>query len=149
MRIRYLEGQEKPGEHLLSTCCVPGPVGPQASCGLLIEWGLERRTPPWGSSPLSPNTHFLQLLHTSFSLGHRHSDSRRISCCSGSRLSGLLVALVLLSLLRLNATWELDTGGLPHWHHFLEPFSCIRFSPLKICRETLAATLGALGTSRN
>ena len=48
----------------------------QASCALPLEWGLERPTPPWGSSPLPPNTHFLQLLHSSFPLGHGHSDSR-------------------------------------------------------------------------
>lgn len=36
----------------------------QASCALPLEWGLERPTSPRGSSPLSPNTQFLQLLHT-------------------------------------------------------------------------------------
>ena len=131
-------------EHLL--CARPCA---QALSGLPAEQCLQRQTLPWGSSPPSPSTHSLRPLHTSFSLGHHHPESRGVSRPSWSMWEpwdlwplsvsvrspfpghesalaaqgaacGSWVALAATSqLLGPNATWELDAGGLQHWHYFL------------------------------
>lgn len=80
----------------------------QASCALPLEWGLERPTPPWGSSPLPPNTHFLQRLHSSFPLGHCRSNSRVSLAAQGAG------SLACLWLLHCSRCWDHRRLGAGH-----------------------------------